>query len=84
MNYVNSSTNNFVIFGTNCNGIASKKESLHSLIDKLKHCGVFFLQETKVHRKGLIKIENFEIFEVVRCLKSGGSILTGVHKSLQY
>ena len=80
---VNTSVNNLIIFGTNCNGIISKKESLNALIEKLKYCGVFFLQETKVHRKGLVKIPNFEIFEVVRSLKTGGSILTGIHKSLK-
>ena len=72
-----------IIIGTNCNGIISKKESLKAIIENMKYCGVFFLQETKVHRKGLVKIQNFEIFEVVRSLKSGGSILTGIHKSLQ-
>ena len=30
-----------------------------------------------------MKIPNFEIFEVVRSLKTGGSILTGIHKSLK-
>ena len=45
--------------------------------------GVFFVQETKVSRKGQIKVDDYEIFEVVRpnC-PVGGSILTGVHKSL--
>ena len=75
------SVNNLVLFGTNCNGITSKKESLYSLIE-CKNPGAFFLQETKVHRKGLIKIENYEIFEVVRKKGLGGCILTGVHKSL--
>ena len=53
------------------------------MINGFKNCGAFFLQETKVHRKGLIKIPNFEIFETVRGLKLGGSILTGVHKSMK-
>ena len=75
------SVNNLVIFGTNCNGIASKKESLYNIIET-KQPGAFFLQETKVHRKGLIKIKNYEIFEVIRKNGQGGCILTGVHKSL--
>ena len=45
--------------------------------------GVFFLQETKVSRKGQVKVENYEIFEVVRpnC-PTGGSIITGILKNL--
>ena len=70
------------IFGTNCNGILGKKDSLLTNVQHFQP-GVFFLQETKVGRKGQIKVENYEIFEVVRpnC-PTGGSIATGVHKSL--
>ena len=70
------------IFGTNVNGILGKKESLVTNIQYFQP-GVFFLQETKVSRKGQIAVENYEIFEVVRpnC-PTGGSILTGVHKNL--
>ena len=59
-----------------------KKESLVTNIQHFQP-GVFFLQETKVSRKGQIAVENYEIFEVVRpnC-PTGGSILTGVHKNL--
>ena len=72
----------FTIFGSNANGILGKKESLISNINQLTP-SVFFIQETKVSRKGQVKIENYDIFEVVRpnC-PTGGSILTGVHKSL--
>ena len=76
------SVNNLVLIGTNCNGISSKKESLYSIINS-KLPGAFFLQETKVHRKGLIKLPQYEIFEVLRKSGQGGEILTGVHKSLQ-
>ena len=70
------------IFGTNANGILSKKDSLVSNIHQLQPA-VFFIQESKVSRKGQLKIENYEIFEVVRpnC-PGGGSILTGIHKNL--
>ena len=70
------------VFGTNCNGILGKKDSLLANIQHFQP-GVFFLQETKVGRKGQIKIENYEIFEVVRenC-PTGGSILTCIHKNL--
>ena len=70
------------IFCSNVNGILGKKDSLISNIKKFQP-GAFLLQETKVQRKGQIKVENYEIFEVVRpnC-PNGGSILTGVHKNL--
>ena len=70
------------IFGTNANGILAKKDSLVNNIHQLQP-GVIFIQESKVSRKGQLKIENYEIFEVVRenC-PTGGSILTGIHKNL--
>ena len=70
------------IFGANANGILGKQDSLKNNILHFLP-GVFFIQESKVSRKGQIKIENYEIFEVVRpnC-PTGGSILTGVHKNL--
>ena len=41
------------------------------------------MQETKVSRKGQLKVENYEIFEIIRSnCPTGGSILTGVHKNL--
>ena len=69
------------IFGTNSNGILGKKDSLLANIKKFQP-GAFLLQETKVSRKGQLKVQNYEIFEVVRpnC-PMGGSILTGVHKN---
>ena len=75
-------TQMFTVFGSNANGLLGKRESLINNINQL-NWEVFFIQETKVSRKGQIKIENYEIFEVVRPNCSmGGSILTGVHKSL--
>ena len=73
----------FTLFGTNANGILGKKESLKSNIQYFQP-SAFFIQETKVSRKGQFKMENYEIFEVVRpnC-PTGGSILTGIHKSLE-
>ena len=70
------------IFGTNANGILAKKDSLVNSIHQLQP-GVIFIQESKVSRKGQLKIENYEIFEVVRenC-PTGGSILTAIHKNL--
>ena len=71
-----------LFFGTNCNGISSKKDSL--LANVTKFCpAAFFLQETKLQRKGHIKIRDYEIFEIIRQNKEGGSLLTGVHKKFE-
>ena len=72
----------FTIFGANANGILGKQESLKNNILHFNPA-VFFIQESKVSRKGQTKIENYEIFEAVRpnC-PTGGSILTGVHTNL--
>ena len=78
--YKNGS-NDFIVLGTNANGILSKMESLRLLFDKFKPA-VVFLQETKVTRKGQVKIPEYEIFEVVRPNSKGGSILTALHSNL--
>ena len=74
--------NMFTVVGTNSNGILSKKESLSHIVDQLKP-SILFLQETKVTRKGQIKIPGYEIFEFVRAKANGGSILTAAHSNLQ-
>ena len=75
-------TNYFTVVGTNANGILSKLDSLENLVDHFK-CAVLFLQETKVSRKGQVKIPGYDIFEVVRSNAKGGSILTALHSNLQ-
>ena len=75
-------TNIFTVVGTNSNGIVSKLDSLTQLIDKFQPA-VWFLQETKVSRKGQVKVPGYDIFEVVRKNSNGGSILTAVHSNLQ-
>ena len=70
------------VMGTNAAGVLKKRESLISNIIKFNPA-VIFVQETKVSRKGQVKIKNYEIFEVVRSNKMGGSILTGVHTNLK-
>ena len=41
------------------------------------------MQETKVIRKGLLRIQDYEIFENVRSKNKGGSLSTAVHSNLQ-
>ena len=43
---------------------------------------VCMLQETKLSRVGQIKIPSYQIFEVIRQDKEGGSLLTAVHENL--
>ena len=42
---------------------------------------IFTIQETHFRKKGLLKIENYEIFEAIRKKQSGGSLI-GAHKAL--
>ena len=72
----------FTVVGTNANGILSKKDSMIQIVEQLKP-SVLCLQESKVNRKGLIKIPGYEIFEYVRSNSNGGCLLTAIHSNLQ-
>ena len=41
------------------------------------------LQETKLYRKGQIKIANFQVFEKLCAQNCGGGLLTAAHEQLQ-
>ena len=69
-------SNDFVVIGSNINGLVSKRESLVNLINSFSP-GVFQIQETKVQRKGLLKIDGYQIFEILRANSKGGSLLSG-------
>ena len=68
--------NNIVIMGANSAGLSSKKKSFESIIDNRKP-SIFFLQETKMKRQGKIKIEGYQIYELVRSEKHGGGLAVG-------
>ena len=72
--------NQLQIIGINCNGLSGKRDSLVANISVLKP-SAFLVQETKFMKKGLFKLNDFEIFESIRT-SGGGSLLTGVHTSL--
>ena len=55
----------FSLFGNNAAGIKSKTETFFNVIDELE-CSAFLLQETLLTRKGLIKIDGFQTFELLR------------------
>ena len=72
----------FIVVGTNANGISSKKDSVFQIISQLNP-SVLCMQETKVNRKGVLKIQDYEIFENIRSKNNGGSLLTAVHSNLE-
>ena len=67
------------VIGINCNGLSGKRNSLTANVEILKPTA-FFVQETKFMKRGLFKLNDFEIFESIRPT-GGGSILTGIHCS---
>ena len=75
----NKKDNCLTVIGINCNGLGGKRDSMLANIMVL-NCLVFMVQETKFMKKGLFRVNNFEIFESIT--SGGGSILTGVHSSL--
>ena len=69
------------IFSSNASGLKAKLKSFKHEIKALD-VSVFTLQETHCRKKGLIKVEGFEIFESIRKEKDGGTLI-GVHKALK-
>ena len=49
---------------------------------KTLNAAIFTLQETHLSRKGMVKLENFEIFEAIRKKHNGGTMI-GVNKALE-
>ena len=58
-----------------------KKDSLISII-KSYSAAVCLIQESKVTRKGQIKIPGYQLFEIIRQNSEGGSLLTAIHDNL--
>ena len=65
----------------NAAGLANKQDSFHRLIS-LFSPGAIFIQESKLKRKGLVKADNFVMFEQLRKSSGGGGLLTAVHQNL--
>ena len=80
-NNVNNENKNLSVMGVNSNGLISKKESMLHLINELNP-SILTVQETFARKKGLLKIQGYEIFERVRENKSGGGLFTAVDSSL--
>ena len=72
----------FTIIGTNCNGLYSKKESLMNNIN-LFNPSICMVQESKLYKKGQIKIPNYQIFESIRPFKEGGGLFLAAHCNIE-
>ena len=77
-------TTNFSILCNNANGIMSKKESFLNLIKNEKP-SCFILQETKLQNTGKLKIEGYQVFELVRKNTDGGAggLAIGIENELK-
>ena len=70
------------VIGTNAAGVKAKLDSLEHVISQLKP-GVIMLQETKLYRKGQVRIKDYETFELNRQSKEGGGLAIIAHQSLE-
>ena len=70
-----------ILIGNNAAGLLNKKQSLLHCIDKYSP-GVLYIQETKCRMKGLVKIDDYIIFEKIRSNGGGGGLLTAVHGNI--
>ena len=68
------------IFSTNAAGLKNKLQSLKNELKSL-NAAIFTIQESHFSKKGLLKVDDYEIFEAIRSKKHGGSVI-GVHKAL--
>ena len=71
------------LIGINCNGLNSKWQSFNKILHDLNPCA-FFLQETKLPKKQLFKLNTNEyvIFRLERELSGGGGLALGVIQDL--
>ena len=69
-----------VLFSANAEGLKPKIESLKNELNDL-NVAVFTIQETHHTKKGMLKLEKYEIFEAIRKKQDGGTLI-GVNKSL--
>ena len=69
------------ILGSNAAGLLNKVESFKRNIS-LFNPAVYFVQESKVPRKGKVKLSDYVIFEHLRKVGKGGRLLTAVQTNL--
>ena len=71
----------FSVFGSNCNGINGKLESLKHNINNFNKTTCINLQETKLRFPGKIKLEGYQVFENIRN-GLGGGLLTAMSQDI--
>ena len=68
--------------GVNSAGLGSKMMTFKKILSELKP-SVFFLEETKFKNEGKLKIENYQVFELIRKEKEGGGLALGCDRRLK-
>ena len=72
----------FSILGNNVAGLKAKVDSLNHLIRTLNYPSCITIQETKLPRKKMIKLEGYETFEKIRTDGGGGGLFTAIDINL--
>ena len=72
---------NLRFLGVNAAGLKSKLLTFKKVLFELQP-SVFFIEETKFKNSGKIKIDNYDIFELIRTNREGGGLALGCLKSL--
>ena len=68
--------------GVNSAGIRSKLTSFKNVLNELKPI-VFYVEETKLKDEGKLKLDNYDVFELVRKSRvGGGGLALGCLKEL--
>ena len=68
------------MFSANAEGLKPKTNSLKNEL-KVLNVAIFTIQENHHTKKGVCKMEEYEIFETIRKKQNGGTMI-GVNKSL--
>ena len=80
-NVNNSKNTNLTIVGNNTAGLTGKMDSLKRVVQVFSP-GVVMLQETKLKKKGTIKLKGFKVFENLRENKEGGGLMSIMHENI--
>ena len=81
-NRSNNISKSLRFLGVNAAGLKSKLLTFKKVLTELKP-SVFFIEESKYREEGKLKLNNFNIFELVRENKEGGGLALGCIKELK-
>ena len=79
---MNKSPIKFSLFGSNCNGLKAKLDSLKNVIQIFNRPSCLTLQETKLRKSGRIQLAGYQIFQLNR-VGFGGGLLTAADEELE-